>query len=138
MEPGLAFHAVQLALIAPSFDIADQILKQEGVKLGPNKIRGLVSEIGKCELSDRVDRLLDDETSCPLENQRVLIAVDGGRLRQRKNKRGPIPAGNKQHGFHSDWIEPKLFTIHLLDDEGNIIKRFLPSLMEQPANSRNS
>ena len=126
VEPGLAFHAVQLALIAPSFDIADQILKQEGVKLGPNKIRRLVSEIGKCELSDRVGRLLDDETSCPLENQRVLIAVDGGRLRQRKNKRGPIPAGNKRHGFHSDWIEPKLFTIHLLDDEGNVIKEIPP------------
>jgi len=56
----------------------------------------------------------------------VLIAVDGGRLRQRKNKRGPIPIGNKRHGFHSDWIEPKLFTIHLIDEDGNIIRKIPP------------
>jgi hypothetical protein len=126
VDKGLAFRAIQLALIAPSFDIASQILKQEGVALGPNKIRRLVSEIGSTELPDRVDRLLWDESLCPFENQRVLLAMDGGRLRQRKNKRGPIPNGKKQHGFNSDWIEPKLFTIHLLDEEGSIIKDVAP------------
>ena len=32
VEPSLAFRAVQLAVVAPSFDIAAQILEQEGVK----------------------------------------------------------------------------------------------------------
>ncbi len=126
VEPGLAFRAVQFAVLAPSFDIAAQILRHDGVELSPNKIRRLVAEIGNTELPERVTRLLDDESSCPLENQRVLIAVDGGRLRQRKNKRGPIPKGNKLHGFNSDWIEPKLFTIHLIDEDGNIIKEIPP------------
>jgi hypothetical protein len=126
VEPGLAFRAVQLAVLAPSFDIAAQIFRHDGINLSPNKIRRLVAEIGNTKLPDRVNRLLDDENSCLLEKQRVLIAVDGGRLRQRKNKRGPIPKGNKRHGFHCDWIEPKLFTIHLIDEDGNIIKKIPP------------
>jgi hypothetical protein len=114
VEPGLAFRAVEFAVLTPSFDVAAQMLRHDGVNLSPNKIRRLVAEIGNTKLPDRVNRLLDDESSCLLEQQRVLIAVDGGRLRQRKNKRGPIPKGNKRHGFHADWIEPKLFTIHLI------------------------
>jgi len=126
VEPKLAFRAVQFAVVAPSFDVAAQILRHDGVELSPNKIRRLVAEIGNTNLPDRVDRLLDDDSPCLLEKQRVLLAVDGGRLRQRKNKRGPIPKGNKRHGFHSDWIEPKLFTLHLIDEDGNIIREIPP------------
>jgi len=61
-----------------------------------------------------------------LKAKRVLIAVDGGRLRQRKNKRGPIAKGNKQRGFHSDWIEPKLFTLYVIDENGEIVKEIAP------------
>ncbi len=126
VEPGLAFRAVQLAAIAPSFAIASQILKQEGINLSPNKIRNLASTVGNVTLSDRVNLLLDDETSCPLENQRVLISVDGGRLRQRKTKRGPIPKGYKQNAFHTEWIEPKLFAIYVIDEEGKLVKEIPP------------
>jgi len=126
VEPELAFRAVQLAVLAPSFDITSKILNQEGVGLSPNKIRRLVTEMGSPDLSSRVQRLLNDEENSPLENQRVLLAVDGGRLRQRKNKRGPKPIGNKRRGFHTDWIEPKLFTIHILDKDGNIVKDVPP------------
>lgn len=122
----LAFQAVQLGVVAPSFEVASEIFRYQGINLSANKIRRLVSEIGVTPLPERINRLLDDEESRPLENQRVLIAVDGGRLRRRKNKRGPIPVGNKHHGFHSDWIEPKLFTIHLIDEGGKIIKKVPP------------
>ena len=126
VEPGLAFYAVQLAAIAPSFAIASEILKQQGIELSPNKIRTLVSTVGNVNISDRVNLILDDENSSPLENQRVLISVDGGRLRQRETKRGPIPKGNKQHGFHTDWIEPKLFAIYIIDEDGEIVKKIPP------------
>ena len=126
VEPELAFRAVQLAAIAPSFAIASQLLKQEGIDLSANKIRALVSTVGNVNLSDRVNLLLDDDAPSPLENQRVLMSVDGGRLRQRKTKRGPIPKGNKQNGFHTEWIEPKLFAIYVIDEEGNLVKEISP------------
>ncbi len=93
----MAFRAVRLAAIAPSFAIASGILEQEGINLSPNKIRNLVSTVGNVNFSDRVNLLLNDDSSSPFENQRVLISVDGGCLRQRKNKRGPIPKDKKQH-----------------------------------------
>lgn len=126
VEPGLAFHAVQLAVLAPSFDTACQILKQEGIELSPNKLRKMVSEMGPQDPCSRVERLLNDGDTCPLKDQRVLLCPDGGRMRQRKNKRGPRPSGGKRCGFHTDWIEPKMFTIYLIDEKGEIIKEVPP------------
>ena len=126
VEPALAFRAAQLAVISPSFDIAAKILRQEGIALSPNKIRRLVSELSSPDLNSRVQRLLSTENEYSFENQRILIAADGGRLRQRKNKRGPWPKGNKRCGFHTDWIEPKLFVVYVLDAEGNIVKTISP------------
>jgi len=126
VEPSLAFYAIQLAVLVPSFDIASKILNQEGIQLSPNKLRKLVGEMESPDLCSRVERLLGDEENCPFEDQRVLIAVDGGRLRQRKNKRGPIPCGNKRCGFHTDWIEPKLFTLYVIDGEGEIVREIVP------------
>jgi hypothetical protein len=69
---------------------------------------------------------LSDNDLSPFKKQRVLLCVDGGRLRQRKNKRGPRPEGGKRCGFHTDWIEPKLFTLYLIDEKGDIIKKVPP------------
>ena len=126
VEQSLAFRAVKLAVLAPSFDMASKILAQEGIKLSPNKIRQLVKKMGPHDCRSRIERLLSDQESCPLKNQRVLLCVDGGRLRQRKNKRGPRAKGSKRCGFHTDWIEPKLFTLYLIDENGDIIKKVPP------------
>ena len=56
----------------------------------------------------------------------MFLCVDGGRLRQRKNKRGRRAKGAKHCGFHTDWIEPKRFTIYLIDEQGDIIKKGPP------------
>jgi hypothetical protein len=126
VEQDLAFRAVKLAVLSPSFDMASKILAQENINLSPNKIRQMVTEMAPQNLGERVEQLLSDKEARPLKNQRVLLCVDGGRLRQRKNKRGPRPEGSKRCGFHTDWIEPKLFTIYLIDDKGDIIKKVAP------------
>ncbi len=59
-----------------------------------NKLRNLCDKLSNLAMPQRVESLLDDENeNC--NNRRVLLTVDGGRLRQRKTKRGPIPKGNK-------------------------------------------
>jgi hypothetical protein len=126
VEPSLAFRAIKLAVLAPSFDTASRILAQEGIKLSPKKIRQMVAQMAPGDSSSRVERVLGDKEDCPLKNQRVLVCVDGGRLRQRKNKRGRRPKDSKRCGFHTDWIEPKLFTIYLIDEQGDIIKKVPP------------
>lgn len=126
IAPDLAFRAIQLSILSPSFDIASKTLKQEGIDLSANQIRRLVSEMESPDLRSRVDRLLNDDEASLFENRRILLAADGGRLRQRKNKRGPRPCGYKRCGFHTDWIEPKLFTLYTLDEDGNIVKDIAP------------
>ncbi|MCP3942543.1 MAG: hypothetical protein GY710_13795 [Desulfobacteraceae bacterium] len=126
VDPALAFRAIQLAVLSPSFEMASKTIKQEGIKLSANQIRRLVSEVGSPNLYSRVNRLLSDEEDFSFKNRRILLAVDGGRLRQRKNKRGPWPRGYKRCGFHTDWIEPKLFTLYVIDEQGNIVKDIAP------------
>jgi hypothetical protein len=122
VESRLAFHAVSIAVSVSSFETASMILAGEGVKMGANRIRLLVRELAPSDLRSRVLNTLKEGEIFPLKNRRVLLGVDGGRLRSRKNKRGPVPADKKRRGFHTDWIEPKLFTIHLLDEDGEILK----------------
>jgi len=124
IAPGLAFRAIQLALLAPSFEIASSILKTNGVNITANKLRNLCGKLGDLSAPHRVELLMDENETC--QNRRVLLSVDGGRLRQRKNKRGAIPKGNKLHGFNTDWIEPKMFVISFLDNKGNVIKTIKP------------
>lgn len=42
----------------------------------------------------------------------------GGRSRIRINKKGRKNSRTKRHGFIGQWIEPKLFTIYVVDEQG--------------------
>ena len=55
----------------------------------------------------------------------IVIAIDGGRLRVRKKKRGPKTA-KKRNKFNAQWREVKLFVIYVVDNKGNKIKKELP------------
>ena len=61
-----------------------------------------------------------------LAGQTLVIGIDGGRLRERRRKRGRKKAGQKRQGYHTDWKEPKLFTVDVLDNEGQVLKSFAP------------
>ena len=61
-----------------------------------------------------------------LAGRTLVIEIDGGRLRERRPKRGRKKAGQKRQGYHSDWREPKLFTLYVTDDEGAIVRKVPP------------
>ena len=124
VAPNLAFEAIQLALLCPSFDVASTVLRQRDFFLSKNKLRKLSMTLGNLEPPSRVEMTL--EAGETLRGKRVLVLVDGGRLRSRKNKRGPIAKGKKRRGFKTDWMEPKLFAIYVLDEEGHPIKKGSP------------
>jgi len=69
VERSLAFYAIQLAVLVPSFEIASRILNQEGIQLSPNKIRRLVEEVKSPDLCSRVERLLGEEEDGLFEGQ---------------------------------------------------------------------
>ncbi len=55
VAPELAFHAIQLAILAPSFEVASEMLKQAHVELSTNKIRKLCQKPGDLSLPKRVE-----------------------------------------------------------------------------------
>lgn len=121
----LALHAIQLALIAPSFEVASKILKNEGIQMCPKSLRALIVKFAPGATDQRVERLTNEHHD-HLQGRRVMILVDGGRLRQRKNKRGRIAKGRKRCGYHTDWIEPKMLQIVVLDENGEPLKSYPP------------
>lgn len=60
-----------------------------------------------------------------LAGMRVMLGVDGGRLRLRKNKPGRKPDTGRS-GFWTDWREPKLLVIRIIDDAGKVIRELPP------------
>jgi hypothetical protein len=58
----------------------------------------------------------------------ILICVDGGRIRERRLKRGKRKKGQKRQGYHTDWFEPRLLTISQFDEDGKKIKSVSPIL----------
>ena len=123
-SPGLLADALQTALLCPSYEVASTVLKGRGISLDVKTLRRL------CQLAGNLDVELRGRISLSgnenLSGQTLVIGIDGGRLRERRRKRGRKAKGLKRHGYHTEWKEPKLFTLYLMDAEGNILKEFEP------------
>jgi hypothetical protein len=123
-SPALVSEAVELALLSPSFAVAHGVLQRRGVELDVKTLRGLCAALGEAGLAERGSvSLAGDEQ---LSGRTLVIGIDGGRLRERRPKRGRRAAGLKRQGYHSDWKEPKLLTIYAQTHEGKIDPEFTP------------
>lgn len=120
----LASEVTKMALLCPSFEVSTNILESRGIKIDVKTIRKICRDIGTIGLESRGK--ISMSTTEKLEGLTLVIGIDGGRLRERKTKRGRKKDGQKQQGYHTDWKEPKLFTIYLLDSEGQVVKSFAP------------
>jgi hypothetical protein len=123
-SPGLLSDVVQQAVLSPSFEVARQVLAQRGLVLNIKTLRRLCQSLARRGLDERgVVSLADHED---LTGRTLVIGIDGGRMRERRRKRGRKPKDAKRQGYHREWREPKLFTLYALDDEGNVVKEFAP------------
>jgi hypothetical protein len=114
----------QAALLCPSFEIARQSLKCHAIDLNVKTIRRITLNVAQEAMPHR-GRVSICDTDI-IEAKTVLICIDGGRLRERRTKRGRKPEGQKRQGYHADWKEPIQFVIHIVDPDGTISKEQLP------------
>jgi hypothetical protein len=120
----LVSEVVQLAVLCPAFEVAHQVLVRWGMTLDVQTLRRLCRDLGEKGLAHRgVIALTGSEE---LRGQRLVIGIDGGCLRERRPKRGRKPGGQKRQGYHTEWKEPKLFTLYLLEAQGQVVKEFAP------------
>jgi len=120
----LLSKALKMAILCPSAAIASNLLKDEGIVFSQNKLRDCINLFG--DFDDRQRAELSCGDSEDLKGKRVLICFDGGRVRGRQTKKGRIKDGGKRHGFGTEWVEPKMFTIYILDKKGEIDKNHAP------------
>ena len=62
-----------------------------------------------------------------LDGRRVVVSMDGGRIRLREKKRGPKTQKGRTR-YNGAWREPKLLIIYVVDSEGKLDRSFSPMI----------
>jgi hypothetical protein len=121
--PALASEVAQLAAALSSFEDAQARLRQLGVAMSIRRIANVAYHFAQRARSRQAVDGMGIEGS--LAGKRVVISVDGGRLRVRKNKRGKKTKKGRSR-YSTDWREPKLLVIYVVDETGRIAQEFAP------------
>lgn len=121
--PALASEVAQLAAALSSFEDAQARLRQMGVKMSIRRIANVAYHFAQRARSRQELYGMGIEGS--LAGKRVVISTDGGRLRIRKNKGGKRTKKGRLR-YRTDWREPKLLVIYVVDEKGQIDQEFAP------------
>jgi hypothetical protein len=116
--------------LAPSYDVANELLKTMGVSRSSTRTRNIMTAFAEFCFDKEVDLCLGEKET--LAGKRVVISTDGGRTRTKKyksteEKKAAKKAKNLRcSSYDTPWCEPKLFVIQVLDEEGKMSKVDLP------------
>jgi hypothetical protein len=121
--PALASEVAQLAAALSSFEDARARLRQMGVNMSIRRIANVAYHFAQRARSRQELEGMGIEGS--LAGKRVVISTDGGRLRVRKNKRGKKTKKGRSR-YRTDWREPKLLVIYVVDEKGRLAEEFAP------------
>lgn len=107
-----------------------EALSRRGLDLGHKQTLRIVNQASQRAVQQR-ERMLDGALQNVavrgmLRNKRVLVAIDGGRIRERVVKPGRRRKKTGHFGYQTPWREPKLFVIYTIDKEGRPEPVFLP------------
>jgi len=124
-SPALASEVAQLAAAMNSLDDARDRLISLGVTLSKNQIADIAYAYS--QRARMVQRMQGSGIVGSLAGKRVVISTDGGRVRIRTNKKGKRTKKGRRR-YRTDWREPKLLAIYIVDEHGNIDRSFTPVL----------
>ena len=99
-----------MAVLCPSFEVAAQALRGFGIIMNEHLLQNITQQFAKLAKSVRTECHADDDWQKP--GLKILICVDGGRIRERCTKRGRRKSGQKRQGYTTEWFEPRLLTIN--------------------------
>ena len=110
----------RLGVACQSYDLARKELHEQGYKINSATVDNTTQKVGKMAQENRVNISLEKGES--FAGKRVMIAVDGGRIRMRQKKTGRYKKDQKKARFDTNWKEPKLLVIAEIDENGNMRK----------------
>ena len=113
-----------LECLRDSYAEAAEALRLRGTCLSEKRVRSISTVMGREALSARERTIADGEVEGGAEGMRLAVAMDGGRILIRTNRRGRRSAKG-WHTYSADWREPKMFIIYELDKDGRKRRRGL-------------
>jgi hypothetical protein len=125
-SPALIEICVSMAVLCPSFEVAASALRGLGITMNEHLLQNITLRFAKLAKSVRIE--CNGEAVWQKPGIKILICVDGGRIRERCAKRGRRKRGQKRQGYSTEWFEPRLLTINQFDKEGKKIKSVSPIL----------
>src|SRR5262249_15556521 len=115
----------KLVAMLGSLEEVEQVLSDRGQPLDFKPIRTIAYRFAaRARAAQRAGSLTWGET---VAGRRLVLSTDGGQLRIRTTKRGPKTAKGRNR-YRTDWREPKLLIIYVLDDQGKMDQEFLAVL----------
>ena len=117
-SPALESEVAWSSAALGSFAEAQEALAHRGVDLHVNAVRLLTNRFADAGLLDREIDAPAAPGEGPLAGKRVVIAIDGGRLRIRVEKRGRKRKETGHHGYETPWREPKMLAVYTIDERG--------------------
>jgi hypothetical protein len=121
--PLLASEVSLTTVVMSSFEEAETALADRGICLDVSTIRNITVRFAA--RSKAVQQSESYEFGETVDGRRVVISTDGGRIRIRKNKRGPKTKKGRNR-YSTDWREPKLLIIYVVNNEGRMERKFSP------------
>ncbi len=119
-----ALHAQNLDLSAScaSIEAAREVARSRGVgRCQESWLKDLEAASGLAHrtFSNWLDAPGQDSplTGTSAAGRRVVLGFDGGRLRERVDKRGRKKA-NGRRNFSADWVEPRQLVVYAIDEDG--------------------
>jgi hypothetical protein len=133
VTPALAVEITRQVAESDSVRAGRAALARRGADLGHKETLRIVNRLGKRAVSQREKwlsavTLAEPPTKSALAGKRVAVAIDGGRIRTRVALPGRKSTKTGHHRFETPWVEPKVFAIYVLDENGEADDAFRPIL----------
>lgn len=112
-------------VVSDSYAEAREELAAEGLDLHLSAMVRVAVATGMRALEQR-NRALDDALEAPIPEvspvagQRIRVSVDGGRARTRHTHHERRKQKNGRRAFDLDWKEPRIITVDVLDEQGDM------------------
>jgi hypothetical protein len=113
-----------MAVLCPSFEVAANALRGLGITMNEHLLQSITTRFACLVKSVRIE--CNGDAAWKKPGIKILVCVDGGRIRERCLKRGKRKSGQKRQGYTTNWFEPRLLTVSQFDEEGKKIKSVSP------------
>jgi hypothetical protein len=137
-SPALQYTVARIVALSPSIAVAQKELARQGIQLDQKAVRRMAEQLGLQLLAVRQREVLAWRAGQlppgkELAGRRVVVAIDGGRVRLREKlsrQQKRLRRKGQREQFLTPWREPKVLTIFEIDERGKMTKKHQQPLID--------